>query len=220
MAWNNKPAVVFFDHIESLFYKSYEQSDYNNTKIKFLVQLQKIDKNNDGILVLGATDLPWSLDSAICRRFQKKIYIPLPEANARLRMLKVHIGTMETFLTDWDYQILARKTEGYSRADIEVLVRKAAMMPIRKVQIATHFKVVSGPSPNDPSVIRHDLLVPCSPGDHRAIEMNWMNVPGDRLLEPPVTMNDFLKAIDNTRATVTNADLKQFEDWTKDFGQW
>ena len=224
MARNNKPAVVFFDHIESLFCsqnKSYEQSEYNNTKIKFLVQMQKIDKNNDGIVVLGATDLPWSLDSAICRRFQTRIYIPLPEPSARRRMFKVHIGTMKgTLLTDQDYQTLAWKTEGYSGADIEVLVREAVMMPIRKVQIATHFKVVSGPSPNDPSVIRHDLLIPCSPGAPGAIEMSWMSVPGDRLLEPPVTVYDFLTAIDNTRATVTSTDLKQFEDWTKDFGQW
>ena len=40
----------------------------------------------------------------------------------------------------------------------------------------------------DRSVIVDDLLTPCSPGDAGAVEMNWMNVPGDKLLEPVITM--------------------------------
>lgn len=62
------------------------------------------------------------------------------------------------------------------------------MQPVRKVQTATHFVRVRGPSPVDPSVIVDDLLSPCSPGVKGAIEMNWMDVPGDKLCEPPVTM--------------------------------
>ena len=45
-----------------------------------------------------------------------------------------------------------------------------------------------GPSPVDRSVIVDDLLTPCSPGDAGAVEMSWMNVPGDKLLEPVITM--------------------------------
>lgn len=62
------------------------------------------------------------------------------------------------------------------------------MQPVRKVQTATHFKKVTGPSPTDPNVIADDLLTPCSPGDPAAKEMTWVDVPGDKLLEPPVTM--------------------------------
>jgi len=47
---------------------------------------------------------------------------------------------------------------------------------------------VRGPSPLDRSVIVNDLLTPCSPGDAGAIEMSWMDVPGDKLLEPVITM--------------------------------
>jgi len=47
---------------------------------------------------------------------------------------------------------------------------------------------VRGPSPLDRNVVVDDLLTPCSPGDPGAVEMSWMNVPGDKLLEPVITM--------------------------------
>ena len=62
------------------------------------------------------------------------------------------------------------------------------MQPVRKVQTATHFRQVSGPSRADLSVVVHDLLTPCSPGERGAIEMGWEQVPGDKLLEPVVHM--------------------------------
>ena len=45
--------------------------------------LQGVGNDNDGILVLGATNIPWVLDAAIRRRFEKRIYIDLPDAHAR-----------------------------------------------------------------------------------------------------------------------------------------
>lgn len=50
------------------------------------------------------------------------------------------------------------------------------------------FQTVRGPSPLDKNKIVDDLVTPCSPGDPGAFEMTWMDVPGDKLFEPPVTM--------------------------------
>lgn len=181
--------------------------------------MQGVGVDNDGVLVLGATNIPWGLDAAIRRRFEKRIYIPLPEVAARKRMFEIHIGDTLTSLNSSDYTTLSQKTDGYSGADIGIVVREALMMPIRKVQSATHFKYARGPSPTDPDLIVDDLLTPCGPREPGAREMNWMDVQGDKLLEPKVTVSDFLRSLQNTRPTVNSTDLKQFEDFTADFGQ-
>lgn len=74
--------------------------------------------------------------------FEKRIYIPLPEEHARSFMFKLHLGTTANSLTEADFIALGKKTEGYSGADVSIIVRDALMQPVRKVQSATHFKRV------------------------------------------------------------------------------
>ena len=76
-------------------------------------------------------------------RFEKRIYIPLPEALARTTMFKIHMGKTKTTCTEQEYRELGEKSDGYSGADISIVVRDALMMPVRKVQSATHFRQVS-----------------------------------------------------------------------------
>ena len=221
LARANKPAIIFIDEVDSLCSTRSDTENDATRRIKteFLVQMQGVGVDNNGVLILGATNVPWGLDAAIRRRFEKRIYIPLPEEGPRRHLLELSIGNTACDLTAEDLNQLAKRTEGYSGADINIVVREALMMPIRKVQIVTHFKNVRGPKPSDPTVEVDDLYTPCSPQDPGAMEMIWMDIPGDRLLEPRVTIHDFMKSLANTRPTVSNKDLKQFEDFTKDFGQ-
>ncbi|XP_057377462.1 vacuolar protein sorting-associated protein 4B-like [Daphnia carinata] len=92
------------------------------------------------------------------------------------------------------------------------------MQPVRKVQLATHFRRVRGPSTADPNVIVDDLLTPCSPGSPGAIAINWMDVPGDKLLEPPVTMSDMLRSLATSKPTVNEEDLVKLQKFIEDFG--
>ncbi|KAJ6637620.1 Vacuolar protein sorting-associated protein 4 [Pseudolycoriella hygida] len=221
LARQHKPSIIFIDEVDSLCSSRSDNESESARRIKteFLVQMQGVGNDMDGILVLGATNIPWVLDSAIRRRFEKRIFIPLPEEHARLVMFKIHLGSTSHILTEQDLKTLAGKTEGYSGADISIIVRDALMQPVRKVQTATHFKHVRGPSPLDKSVIMDDLVTPCSPGDAGAFEMTWMDVPGDKLFEPPVTMSDMLKSLSSTKPTVNDEDLKKLEKFTEDFGQ-
>ena len=131
----------------------------------------------------------------------------------------MHIGDTPTLLAGADFVTLSKKTEGYSCVDIFSVVRKALMMPIHKVQLATHYKTTSGPSPSDPGTVVDDLLTPCGPRDPGATEMSWMQVPKDKLLEPKVSLSDFLKAQSDTRPTISTNKMKLFEQFTLEFGQ-
>uniref|UniRef100_A0A2K6EJQ7 vesicle-fusing ATPase n=2 Tax=Propithecus coquereli TaxID=379532 RepID=A0A2K6EJQ7_PROCO len=221
LARQHKPSIIFIDEVDSLCGSRNENESEAARRIKteFLVQMQGVGNNNDGTLVLGATNIPWVLDSAIRRRFEKRIYIPLPEEAARAQMFRLHLGSTPHNLTDANIHELARKTEGYSGADISIIVRDSLMQPVRKVQSATHFKKVCGPSRTNPSIMIDDLLTPCSPGDPGAMEMTWMDVPGDKLLEPVVCMSDMLRSLATTRPTVNADDLLKVKKFSEDFGQ-
>ncbi|XP_050295262.1 vacuolar protein sorting-associated protein 4 [Anthonomus grandis grandis] len=221
LARTHKPSIIFIDEVDSLCSSRSDNESESARRIKteFLVQMQGVGHDSEGILVLGATNIPWVLDAAIRRRFEKRIYIPLPEEHARVTMFKIHLGNTRTTLTEDDIKELGKRTEGYSGADISIVVRDALMQPVRKVQTATHFKKISGPSPKDPNQIVDDLLIPCSPGDPGAIEMSWMEVDGDKLAEPPVTMNDMLRSLATSKPTVNDEDLVKLEKFMKDFGQ-
>jgi len=221
MAREHKPSIIFIDEVDSLCSSRSDNESESARRIKteFLVQMQGVGNDNDGILVLGATNIPWVLDAAIRRRFEKRIYIPLPEAMARTSMFKLNMGSTPTSINEQDYIELGKETDGYSGADIQLVVRDALMQPVRKVQTATHFKRVRAHSRDDPSVWANDFLTPCSPGDPNAIAMSWMDVPGDKLYEPEVTMRDMLNSLKNQKRTVNEEDLEKLQKFTSDFGQ-
>lgn len=221
MAREQKPSIIFIDEVDSLTSSRSDNESESARRIKteFLVQMQGVGNDNDGILVLGATNIPWVLDSAIRRRFEKRIYIDLPDEHARDHMFKMNLGSTPHMLTDADFRELGRRTDGYSGADISIVVRDALMQPVRKVQTATHFIRCSGPSREDPDKIVHDLLAPCSPGTRGAVEMTWMEVPGEKLLEPKVDMSDVLKSLSTQKPTVNAEDMKKLDQFRNDFGQ-
>jgi vacuolar protein-sorting-associated protein 4 len=63
-----------------------------------------------------------------------------------------------------------------------------------------------------------EKLTPCSPGDNGAMEMTWVDVESDKLLEPGLGLKDFVKAVKGARPTVSGEDLKRNAEWTAEFG--
>uniref|UniRef100_A0A8C7XWF3 vesicle-fusing ATPase n=1 Tax=Oryzias sinensis TaxID=183150 RepID=A0A8C7XWF3_9TELE len=192
LAREHRPSIIFIDEIDSLCGSRSENESEAARRIKteFLVQMQGVGNDNEGILVLGATNIPWTLDSAIRRRFEKRIYIPLPEEHARSSMFKLHLGSTPNNLTEADFVTLGRKTDGYSGADISVIVRDALMQPVRRVQSATHFKKVK---PRKAATFGAD----CVHGE----------------------CADMLRSVGSTKPTVNEQDLEKLKKFTEDFGQ-
>lgn len=94
---------------------------------------EKADESEQrkNIMVLAATNRPWDLDDALIRRLEKRIYIPLPSEIGRRELYKINLrGMVLKDNIDWD--ILVKKCDGYSGADISNVCREAAMMPMRR----------------------------------------------------------------------------------------
>ncbi len=108
MARDRRPSIIFIDEIDSLCGSRSEGENDSARRIKteFLVQMQGVGNNMDGVLVLGATNVPWELDQAMRRRFQKRIYISLPEAAARAGILKNKGSKTKNNLTEEDWVTL------------------------------------------------------------------------------------------------------------------
>jgi vacuolar protein-sorting-associated protein 4 len=220
LARENKPAILFIDEIDSLCSARTDNESESARRIKseFLIQMNGVGKDMEGILVLGATNMPWALDPAFRRRFEKRIMIGLPEDAARATMFKLHLGDTPNDLTPEDMRELGRLAVGYSGSDISLVVREALMAPVRMVQNSTHFKRVRAPDRKNASQLR-EYLTPCSPGDAGAIPMTWMDIEGDMLLEPRITKTHFIRALKTTKPSVNKEDVERHASWTQEFGQ-
>jgi SpoVK/Ycf46/Vps4 family AAA+-type ATPase len=127
IARQNTPCVLFFDEIDALgaSRSDMKQSSGRHLINQFLQELDGIDGNNDGVLILGATNTPWHLDSAFRRpgRFDRIIFIPPPDVEARESILQLKLKNKP--VESIDYKSLAGKTENYSGADIEAIIEIA-----------------------------------------------------------------------------------------------
>lgn len=144
MARENRPAIIFIDEVDALCGPRGEGESEASRRIKteLLVQMDGVGKDSKGVLILGATNIPWQLDAAIRRRFQRRVHISLPDINARMKMFMISVGHTPCEMTQADYRTLAEMSEGYSGSDISIAVQDALMQPIRKIQTATHYKKV------------------------------------------------------------------------------
>jgi vacuolar protein-sorting-associated protein 4 len=140
--------MIFIDEIEALcgIRDSNSSSEHDNrVKTEFLVQMDGVSQDNNGILFIAATNLPWILDPAIIRRFRKRIYIPLPDEEARKRLFEIHVGETCCDVSTEDYAEFARRTEGFSGSDISNVVQEALMEPMKKIFKAEYFCYVCFP---------------------------------------------------------------------------
>lgn len=130
-----QPSVIFIDEIDSLLTQRSEGEHESSRRIKteFLVQFDGMSTDaTDRILVIGATNLPHSLDEAARRRFSKRLYIPLPNLNARREIIKLTIKKQKHAIDDKKLLKLCKMTKGYSGADLSQLCKDAALNIIRR----------------------------------------------------------------------------------------
>ena len=141
-ARSHKPAVIFIDEVDALCSKRGGENNADSDRVlsEFLVQMDGVGNNTNGIVVLGATNLPWQLDAAIRRRFQKRIHIGLPDFDARVAAFKIHCNETDPGFSSSEFSRMATMTEGFSGSDISNVVQDALMIPVRRIHTATFYR--------------------------------------------------------------------------------
>ncbi len=129
------PTVIFFDEIDSLAPIRGVASDSGVTErivTQLITELDGIKELNN-VVVVAATNRPDLIDPALLRpgRFDKLVYVPPPDFEARLEILKIHTKYLP-LAPDVDLYELAKATENYSGADLEALVREAFLLALRE----------------------------------------------------------------------------------------
>lgn len=123
-ARRNSPCVLFFDEVDALgaSRSDMRQSAGRHLINQFLSEMDGVENNNDGLLILGATNAPWHLDAAFRRpgRFDRIVFVPPPDEAARESILEIKLKGKP--LGDVNYKKLASATKEFSGADIEAVV--------------------------------------------------------------------------------------------------
>jgi transitional endoplasmic reticulum ATPase len=123
-ARENNPCVLFFDEVDALGASRTDmrQSSGRHLINQFLSELDGVKDSNDGVLILAATNAPWHIDSAFRRpgRFDRILFVPPPDAPARASILKILLKGKP--VKEIDYEIIAKKTDFYSGADLKAII--------------------------------------------------------------------------------------------------
>ena len=199
------PSTIFIDEVDSIGQKRGDGDNEASRKVlaEMLVQMDgvsgKLDKDEISIeelkknivMVLGATNLPWDLDEALRRRFEKRVYIPLPNSVGRREMFTINMKGIEV-QNDLNLDELVKLTDGYSGADIANVCREASLMQMRRKLMKTganfNFTVLK----QDPSQLEKELSA-------------------------PVSQSDFITAIKNISKSVSPNDLKKYDVFTTEY---
>ena len=130
----NAPAILFFDEIDAIAVRrDLDITGMERRIVDILLEELENSKKNKKLMVLAATNSPWTLDPSIKRagRFSKKILVSRPNERARLEIFKVHTRDMPIDRSV-DFERLSKLTEGYSSADIKEICDRAAEIPWRE----------------------------------------------------------------------------------------
>ncbi|MEM2940736.1 MAG: CDC48 family AAA ATPase [Thermoproteota archaeon] len=131
----SSPSIIFLDEVDAIApRRGMSMADSGVTERVVSQLLTEMDGLTpiEKIVIVGATNRPELLDPAIMRpgRFEVILYVPPPDEASRLQILKIHTGKMP--LKDVSLEEVAKKTEGYSGADLEALCREAGLNALRR----------------------------------------------------------------------------------------
>ena len=196
MARYYAPSTIFIDEIDSLLSdrSSNEHESSRKVKTQFFTEIDGIngstgEESMPNVFVLAATNRPWDLDDAILRRLTKRIYIPLPNFEARKKLFNLKLKNIK-MAEGVQFDFLAEKTDRYNSDDIESVCREAANAPFKRV--------MSQIADKNSTQFLQDLE--------------------QQILDEPINNDDFLQALSQVKSSATDKFTQQYTDWSKNYG--
>jgi vacuolar protein-sorting-associated protein 4 len=201
------------DEVDSIAGKRSEDEHEASRRLKnqFFQEMEGI-KGDSGVnvVVIGATNFPWQLDPAMRRRFEKRVYIPLPSQKDIVYMLKRSLDKVGHSVKGSQFTEIAKKLVGYSGSDVASFVKQCCMVPLDKTARATHFKQCN--------VDGDDGWVCCDSNERGAQMVDVSDIGGSNIFPPLVEYQDCIESIANCKPSVGQEDLKKYKSFTKEFG--
>ena len=205
-------SIIFIDEIDSLCRKrdSKEAETTRRVKTELLKQIEGANKVSESdIFFLCATNCPWELDTAFLRRFEKRIFIALPDREARRQLFKIHLGDAFAGFKEEEWQRLLDLTDGYSGSDLATCTSDALLEPIRDLQGTKSWKWS-----DDKTSLR-----PAQENEVGAVSLRLKNIPKEKVQPRPVSYQDITKSLRLNHRTISYEELERYETFTKCFGQ-
>eukprot|EP00756_Hemistasia_phaeocysticola_P016260 Hpha_TRINITY_DN15465_c3_g3::TRINITY_DN15465_c3_g3_i1::g.175177::m.175177/K07767/KATNA1; katanin p60 ATPase-containing subunit A1 len=186
------PSTIFLDEIDALASKrggGNEHEASRRLKSELLSQIDGIhgDDSSSMLVLLATSNKPWDLDEAFRRRLEHRIHIPLPDCAARADCFRIGLRTLQG---DFDCRELARRTDGYSCADILQVCSRAARAPVRRA--------LAGKTPAEVVRMREEGLL-----EESRIRVEF---------------KDFIESLETCKPSVARDELKHYAEWERDFG--
>ena len=143
-AQDRAPSIIFIDEIDAIAPKREDMGGEKQVERRVVAQLLALMdglKSRGQLIVIGATNIPNSLDPALRRpgRFDREISIPTPDRNGRLEILRIHTRGMP-LSDDVDLKRIADLSHGFVGADLEALAKEAAMSCVRDILPFVNFQ--------------------------------------------------------------------------------
>ena len=191
-AKSNAPAILFIDEIDAIAPKREDMGGEKQVERRVVAQLLALMdglESRGEVIVIGATNIPNSLDPALRRpgRFDREIAISIPDQKGRLDIIQIHTRGMP-LAQDVDLEKLSQITHGFVGADLEALSREAAMNALRKIMPTIDFQLDEIPYETliKLEVTMNDFGEACREVEPSAIrevfvevpDVNWGNVGG------------------------------------------
>ncbi|XP_029123804.1 uncharacterized protein [Elaeis guineensis] len=145
------PVIIFVDEVDSLLGArggAFEHEATRRMRNEFMAAWDGLrSKDSQRILILAATNRPFDLDDAVIRRLPRRIYVDLPDAENRMKILRIFLS-LENLEPGFRYDELANATEGYSGSDLKNLCIAAAYRPVQELLEEEKKKGVTGTAPS------------------------------------------------------------------------